>query len=778
MRGAVTLRRMSPKPSSAAAPGGALLLDDPLEWPRFGRRAGPPHEDSRWESQVALGGMFCAACALTIEAALKAVPGVVQAEVSAAAERARVVWDARKTRPSQWMAAIEAAGYRAQPALDAAVREVRRREMRQWLWRWLVAGFCMMQVMMYAWPAYVAAPGDLSAEMEQLLRWASWVLTLPVVLFACGPFFRGAWRDVRMRRIGMDLPVALGMGITFAVSTLHTFGQGGEVYFDSLTMFVFFLLSGRLLEQRLRHRNLGLLEQSHNRLPDSARRVRADGSTEDVAVRQLRVGDVVRVLPGECFVADGTVLRGRSQVDEALLTGESTPVAKGQGDPVVAGSGNLSAPLHIRAERLGEQTVYAGMAALMHEAATHKPQVARLADRVARPFLWGVLLCALAALLWHWHEDPARAWMAAVAVLIVTCPCALSLAAPVPLLTLAGSAARRGVLVRRLDALEALAGVDTVVFDKTGTLTSGALRLGPVRLPQAGAQADAVGLATLLARHSRHPAARALAALHPAADWRLSEVRECMGQGLQAVAARGEDVWDVRLGSAAFTRQPHETARLVLAARRQGEQAWVPWAGFDLVETLRPQAAQVVRALQASGLQVWLLSGDRESAVARLAADLGIAHARGACSSDAKLALLKQLQAQGRRVAMVGDGLNDGPVLAGAEVSFALGSAVPLAQAQADVAMPGGDLRQVLHLWQQARRAARVVRQNLGWALAYNAVCIPLAAAGWMPAWLAGLGMALSSLLVVGNAARLARWPDSEKNQPASQAHEALAAIN
>ncbi|MFT3814692.1 MAG: cation-translocating P-type ATPase [Acidovorax sp.] len=771
---------MSPTPSSAAAPGGALLLDDPQEWPRFGRSVG----EGRWESHAVLGGMFCAACALAIEAALKAVPGVQQAEVSAAAERARVVWDAGRTRPSQWMAAIEAAGYRAQPALDAAAREVRRREMRQWLWRWLVAGFCMMQVMMYAWPAYVAAPGDLSAEMERLLRWASWVLTLPVVLFACGPFFRGAWRDVRARRIGMDLPVALGMGIAFAVSTLHTFGAGagGEVYFDSLTMFVFFLLSGRLLEQRLRHRNLGLLEQSRNRLPDSAQRVRADGALETVAVRQLRAGDVVRVLPGECFVADGTVLHGQSQVDEALLTGEATPIAKGPGDTVVAGSGNLGAPLDVRAERLGEQTVYAGMVALMREAATHKPQAARLADRVARPFLWGVLLCALAALLWHWNEDPARAWMAAVAVLIVTCPCALSLAAPVPLLTLAGSAARQGVLVRRLDALETLAGVDTVVFDKTGTLTSGTLRLGAVRLQQAGA----LELAALLARHSRHPAARALAALEPSADWRLAEVRECVGQGLQAVATRGDDRWELRLGSAAFAQQPDDGARLVLAARRQGARDWLPWASFDLEETLRPQAGQVVRALQAQGLQVWLLSGDREGAVQRLAAELGIAHARGACSSEAKLALLQQLQAQGRRVAMVGDGLNDGPVLAGADVSFALGSAVPLAQAQADVAVPGGDVRQVLHTWRQARRALRVVRQNLGWALAYNAVCIPLAVAGWMPAWLAGLGMALSSLLVVGNAARLARWPAMEPgrepgfepNQPSAQAQEALAAMN
>ncbi|MGE8320026.1 MAG: heavy metal translocating P-type ATPase, partial [Comamonas sp.] len=505
---------------------------------------------------------------------------------------------------------------------------------------------------------------------------------------------------------------------------------------------------------------------------------------------ELRVGDVIRVLPGECFAADGTVLRGASEADEALLTGESTAIAKGEGDAVVAGSCNGSAPLEVRVERLGEQTIHAGMVALMRAAATQKPDVVRLADRVARPFLWGVLLCAAATLLW-WRDEPARAWMAAVAVLIVTCPCALSLAAPVSLLTAAGAAARNGVLVRRLQALEALAGVDTVVFDKTGTLTSGTLQLQQVQLRQAGAlqQAQVVQLAALLARYSRHPAAGALAAVElndAPTGWQLSEVQEHIGQGLQAVAlelsAAGESVaaWEVRLGSAAFTEQAGETARLVLAARRRGAKLWQAWACFELGETPRPQARAVVQALQAQGLEVWLLSGDREAAVWQLANELGIAHACGRCSPDTKLALLQDLQRQGRRVAMVGDGLNDGPVLAGADVSFAMGSAVPLAQAQADVAVPGGDLRQVLHSFAQARRALRIVRENLAWALLYNAVCVPLAIAGWMPAWLAGLGMALSSLLVVGNAARLARWPrvpeDSMPNTAPALIQQAQAA--
>lgn len=771
----------SPPASHEAGSGpvlGTLLLDDVREWPRFGRCL----DDiaGRWESHIVIGGMYCAACALTIEDALRTVPGVEQVEVSTSAERARVVWLAGQTRPLRWMAAIEAAGYRVQPAMDASVRELRRQESRQLLWRWLVAAFCMMQVMMYAWPVYVAQPGDLSADMESLLRWASWVISLPVLLFTCQPFFKGAWRDLRRRQVGMDLPVALGMGIAFGVSTLGTLDPGGpfgsEVYFDSFTMFVFFLLSGRLLEQRLRHRNAGLLDAALNRLPQSVQRVENNGGLQPVALSDLRVGDTIHVLPGDIFAADGVVRRGYSQADESLLTGEATPRPKTIGDSVVSGSANLVAPLDIEVVRLGEQTVYAGMVALMRQAATQKPAMVQLADRVARPFLWGVLLCAvLAAVLW-WPQGPAQALMVAVAVLIVTCPCALSLAAPASLLCAAGAAARHGALVRRLQALEQLNHVDTVVFDKTGTLTDGRLSLQQVTIlgPLPGKEVSR--LAALLARQSHHPAARAL--VQPdtgeASGWRMDEVHEVAGHGLQArVVQLGNfpnhaampptgQSFELRLGSAAFTELPQDEApgaRLVLAWRGCHQGPWQPLAAFSLTESPRPEAFQALQALRQAGLHICLLSGDREEAVQALAHQLDIEVAHGQCSPAGKLDWLQARQSKGHRIAMVGDGLNDGPVLAAAQVSFAMGDALPLAQAQSDIVIPGGDLRVVACCMLHARATLRVIRQNLLWAAAYNVLCVPLAMLGHMPAWLAGLGMALSSLAVVLNAARLLRWP-------------------
>ncbi|MBT9442854.1 MAG: cation-translocating P-type ATPase [Acidovorax sp.] len=724
-----------------------------------------------WDSQVVLDGMHCAACALTIEDALRSVPGVLQADVSAATRRARVVWQPSQVQPSQWMDAVHKAGYRAMPAMDAFAREQRQRENRRALWRWLVAGFCMMQVMMYAWPAYVAQPGDLTGEMEQLLRWASWVITLPMVVFSCGPFFSSALRDIRLRRVSMDLPVALGMAITFVVSTAGTFDPAGifgkEVYYDSLTMFVFFLLTGRWLELRLRDRTAGALEAVMNRLPDSVERRTADGSFVRVATRRVVAGDIIRVLPGEAFPADGRITLGSTHADESLLTGESTPVARPVGSTVTAGSYNLQAPVEVHVEGTGGQTRFAQIVALMESASLQKPRLAQLADRIARPFLVAVLVAAGLAAVYWWPSDPGHALMVAVAVLIVTCPCALSLATPVAMLTAAGTLARHGVLVRNLQGLEALAHVDTVVFDKTGTLTRDGMALQAVHTAHGWSTQEVLALAASLARHSMHPASRAVVAAAAALDdgrWAVTDLQEEAGQGLVARVhdrlGAGQPARQVRLGSAHHAGvAPEEagSALQVVLSEQHVSGAVSELARFDLVEDLRAEAPAVVTALEQGGVAVQLLSGDRVGAVQRVAAQAGIAQAAGECTPQGKLAALQALQAGGHQVAMVGDGLNDGPVLAGAHVSFAFGRAVPLAQSQADFVVLGDSLALVPQTVLLARRTLRVVRQNLWWAAGYNALCVPLAVVGWMPAWLAGLGMALSSLLVVLNAARLAR---------------------
>jgi len=756
---------------------GLSVWDEAQEWSRFSQ-ATPPEgaaagsASGLWESQVLVSGMHCAACSLMLEQALLATPGVMSVKVSAASQRASVVWSASLTRPSLWLRAPRAIGYTLSPALDTAASDQARRETRLALWRWLVAGFCMMQVMMYAFPAYISEPGDITPDIEKLLRWASWVLTLPVLLFSCRPFFANALRDIRLGTVSMDLPVALGILITFAISSAATFEPAGwwsaEVYFDSLTMFVFFLLTGRWLEQRLRARTSGALDALVQRLPDSVQRRLPGGDFEQVAVRRLVPDDLVRVLPGQAFPADGVVESGSTFADEALLTGESRPVRRALGDAVMAGSYNLSATVLVRVMQLGTGTRYAGIVALMQRAAVDKPRLALLADRIAKPFLWFVLLAALLAAAFWWGTDPARAIMAAVAVLVVTCPCALSLATPTAMLTTAGVLARRGVLVRRLQAIEALAEIDTVVFDKTGTLTEARMGLRQAATRPGLSPGGALALAAALAQDSLHPVSRALVAAAQTTDTlslqaqpMVSGISEQAGQGMSGLLTQGFEsacAGPLRLGSALLCGvddAPQSDSLQVFLVDGSG---WL--ARFELDEVVRPDAAEAVKQLQAAGLDVQMLSGDRSAAARRVAQGLGIDQVQGDCTPQSKLAWLQSLQGRGRKVLMVGDGLNDGPVLARADVSVAVGQAVPMAQAQSDFIIPGGQLRRLAQMPAQARRTLQIVRQNLLWAAAYNLVCVPLAIGAYLPAWLAGLGMALSSLLVMANAARLTRTAD------------------
>ena len=712
------------------------------------------------QSTLRISGMYCAACAGVIEAALRQVDGVAEARVSAAAERATVRWE-RRGQPAALIAAVRRAGYDAAPDAAAPARALRRAESRQALWRLFVAWFCMMQVMMLAWPSYVAAPGELPDDLRQLLNWGAWVLSLPVVWWSAAPFFAGAWRSLRTRRIGMDVPVAIGVAVTFVASTGATFAPGGafghEVYFDSLTMFVAFLLAGRWLEMRARHRAAATLETALAAVPRSARRLGDDGSVQRVDVDTLRPGDVVQVPLGEAFPADGVLLDGSTAVDEALLTGESTPQARGAGDALVAGSVNVGAPVTMRVERVGADTRYEAIVALMQQALTQRPALARAADRWAVPFLWAVLLLAAGAAAAWSLVDPSRALWVAVSVLIVTCPCALSLAAPSAMTAAAGALARDGVLLARLDALEPLAQVRCLFVDKTGTLTEDRLQLSGVRLHGAdrGEARALQRVAASLAAHSTHPLSRALAEATPGAPSQTWHgLRELPGQGLEGVDADGR-VW--RLGRAGWAAGhdvvPDEALRLVLGLDGRAV------AGFAFDERLRPDAADTLRQLRAQGVEVRLLSGDAPQRVAVLAARLGAEApaVQGAATPEDKLAAVRAAQAGGARVAMVGDGVNDAPVLAQADVSFAMGQGALAARAAADAIVVGNRLAGIARARALARRTMRVVRQNIVWAATYNAVCIPLALTGWLPPWAAGLGMALSSLLVVGNSMRLAR---------------------
>ena len=746
--------------AAAAVTADLAALDDPQELARFTRWAVGAGGQREGVSSLRLSGLHCAACAGLIEQALHGLQGVLEARVSAAAACAQVRWDPARTQASALIAAIRRAGYDAVPDAAAEARELRRAEARRALWRLFVAAFCSMQIMMLAAPSYLAAAGDLADDLRALLNWGSWVLALPVLVFSAAPMFSGAWRALRQRRIGMDVPVALGLAVTFVASTGATFDAGGvfgsEVYFDSLAMFVAFLLGARWLEMRARHRAAESLEDSLATLPETALRVAADGRIECVAVTRLRPGDRVRVPVGAGFAADGVLLEGSTQAGEAMLTGESSPVAKGVGDELIAGSVNLGLPVEMRVLRVGADTRHAAIVALVREASTQRPALARSVDRWAAPFLWSVLALAAAAGAGWWLIEPARAVWVVVAVLIVTCPCALSLAAPSAMLAAAGRLARSGVLLRRLDALDAMARVTTLFIDKTGTLTEDRPQWrAQVSLHDAPAADDAQWLARAgaLAAWSSHPLSVALAAqARSSLAWH--QVREWPGQGVEGCDVQGQ-LW--RLGSAAFVG-----ATGAADAADDGLHLWFgtegqAWMRFDFDEALRADAAAAVARLHALGLRMHLLSGDRPERVQRLATQLQLDASEGGASPERKLAAVAQAQQRGEVVAMVGDGINDAPVLARADASFAMGQGALVARSSADAVVLAMRLSDVADALQLARRCRRVVRQNFVWAAAYNAACVPLALAGWLPPWAAGLGMAASSLVVVGNALRLTR---------------------
>jgi Cu2+-exporting ATPase len=745
------------------------------------RRADADHDDPALKLYDEMGldgdavftveGLRCAACVWLIERRVAALAGVRSAVLNVATERLHVVWDADACRPSIILGALRAIGYTAYP-YDASRHGARlERERAVLLRRLFVAGLSMMQVMMYAAPVYLAADGAIDADMLALMGWASFLLTLPAVSYCAWPFLRGAWLDLRRGLPGMDVPVALGIVAAFAGSAVALVRGAGPVYFDSITMFVFLLLGSRWLELDTRRMAARALEGLQHAAPATALLMRAwpaSCEAETVAASRLRPGDVILVPPGQTVAADGTIVDGRTEVDLALLTGESRTRAMGPGDRLAGGAVNVAQAVTLRVNSSAADSTLAMLVKLSERAGQDKPRLALWADRVGAWFVLA-LLALTAAVFAAWQAaDPVRAWPAAVAVLVVSCPCALSLATPTALAAALERLLRHGVLAVKPHVLETLARATHVVFDKTGTLTlgrpvlRGAMAIGAL-------DADAcLRIAASLEAGSAHPLARALREAGGPAGAPARDVDHVVGQGVEGSV----DGLRYRLGSAAFVAGlAGGAARLDAPAAASGETTivWLGGAGgwlarYTLADGLRPDAAVVVRALQDSGKSVLLLSGDDDAAVRAVAARLGIKDARGRQLPQDKLAAVRALQAAGAVVAMVGDGVNDAAVLGGADVSFAMGGGAGLAQLHADCVLldagGGAGDRGLAALGEAVRTAyacMRVIRQNLGWALLYNLVAIPAAASGLLNPWLSSLGMAASSALVVLNALRLRR---------------------
>ena len=788
------------------------ILDDPEELLEYARpMAGQP---DRQEAILAIDAVHCAACTQTLAAAIDDAHARI--EVNVVSRRARLEWEPAHHAASALLQRLADIGYEPRPLPLDMVERADPRPRRRALWRMLVGVLCMMQVMMFSIPRYLGGE-QIPPDLQQLLIWAEAMLTIPALLFAAGPFFSAAWRDTRQGRIGMDTPVALGIAIT-VITSVVAFYQGHEVYFDSVTMIIGLLLVARWLESRAREKAAAGLGNSLARLPEAADRLRPDGSIERVSRRRLQPGDHISVPAGTTFAVDGLILEGQSEVDESLLTGESEPQPRGPGMPVVSGSLNLRDPLIVEVTHRAADSRLAELNRLIERASTSRPSVLRTADRYAGPFLVAVLLIALAAGIGWWFIDPARAPWVAAAVLIVTCPCALALAAPSALLATLGGLARRGIIIDRSDTLESLAQSRVMLFDKTGTLSTSTPTLTVAGTSPGLTAADALQLAARIERSSLHPVARAFAeaagkvlkknAPLPAelafGEARILEVTNIPSGGLQARFDLGGMLWDasiipehafislhlqpIHTEETATATQEYRTADAGNASQTSRTYTAIPQqssqqssqqspqqpspqpspppplqpplhARFHLQETLRPGAATTVQQLRADGVQCLIVSGDHPERVRQLGRQLELADEAlyaGARPED-KLALMQHLQQQGQRVTMVGDGVNDAPVLSRADVSVSLASAAPLAQHHADILLLSERLDGLLAARQAARRALAIVHQNLIFSCLYNVLAIPLAVAGLVPPWLAGLGMAGSSLVVVLNALRAAR---------------------
>ncbi|KRW59981.1 heavy metal translocating P-type ATPase [Pseudomonas sp. TTU2014-080ASC] len=705
------------------------------------------------ETCLLIEGISCAACGWLIEKHLRGIQGVEEARLNLSNHRLIVRWSDSQVPLSNLLKALRKIGYAAHPWQADAAAEKLQQENRLAIRQLGVAGMLWMQVMMATMATWPEFNVDLSPELDKILRWVSLFLTTPIVFYCCGQFFRGALRDLRTRHLTMDVSVSLAIAGAYIAGIWSTVTGQGELYFDAVGMFALFLLAGRYLERRARERTAAATAQLVNLLPASCLRLDTEGQSQRILLSELHIGDQVLVPPGSLLPADGKIVQGQSSIDESLLTGEYLPQPRTPGDAVTAGTLNVEGPLTVEVQALGDATRLSAIVRLLERAQSDKPRLAMLADKVAQWFLIIVLLvAAVVGVIW-WQIDPSRAFWIVLSLLVATCPCALALATPTALTTATGSLHKLGMLLTRGHVLEGLNHIDTLVLDKTGTLTEGRLTLSAIH-PLSSLDSDTcLALAAALENRSEHPIAKAFGQAPQPAE----EVTSYPGLGLEGrVNGRllriGQPDFVCTLSASAAPAIQGEHGQWLLLGDGSGPLAW-----FVLDDRLREDAAELIQAAKGKNWEILLLSGDSSPMVAEVARQLGINDARGGLTPDAKLEVLKQLHSQGRKVLMLGDGVNDVPVLAAADISVAMGSATDLAKTSADAVLLSNRLSSLVQALSVAKRTRHIIIENLLWASLYNGLVLPFAAIGWVtPIW-AALGMSVSSLLVVLNALRLAR---------------------
>ena len=705
------------------------------------------------EIQLSVEGLTCAACAWLIERHLMGLAGLHYVNVNTTTHRARIKWDPDRLSLSDILKGFAKIGYRAYPFQTHSQEALYAREVRSYMFRMALAGLGSMQVMMCAVALYMDFFISVEEEFMIYFKWISLLLSTPIMIYSAQPFYVGAWRSLKQGHLSMDVSVSLALIGAFVASIWATVFNTGEVYYDSITMFVFLLLLGRLLELRARRKASESSSNLARLVPIMATRIDADGEHE-VPAKTLRVGDRVRVLAGATLPADGIITLGQASLNEAMLTGEQLPLLKQAGDPVFAGTISTDAPLEIRVSHPIEESRLAQIMRLQDSALDDKPAIAQLADVLSRHFILVLLLIAAAVwTFWHFHA-PERAFWVTLSVLVATCPCALSLATPTALTSATAHLTRSGILLRRGHVLDVLTRANRIVMDKTGTLTTGNISLVGVQPLAELGEDECLAIARALEAYSEHPIARAFRSkgADDAVLLAASGVTPVIGHGIEGRIAGKH----YRIGSARWLGlSDKQNAAQGLAIYLADETR--PLARFTLADTVRADAGALIQAFKAAGLQTTILTGDSSPQADTVARELGVDELVKGVTPDGKLAYLKARETAGDISIMVGDGINDAPVLAGAHASFAMAGGTDLAKNSADAILLADDLSRLLTARTLALRTRRIIQENFAWSIGYNLLVLPLAASGWLPPYLAAAGMSLSSLIVVTNSMRLNR---------------------
>ncbi|MGY4107141.1 heavy metal translocating P-type ATPase [Aeromonas encheleia] len=708
---------------------------------------------SQREIQLSVEGLTCAACAWLIERHLTRLDGLHYVNVNTTTHRARIKWDPARLSLSDILKGFAKIGYRAYPFQTHSQEALYAREVRSYMFRMALAGLGSMQVMMCAVALYMDLFISVEEEFMIYFKWISLLLSTPIMIYSAQPFYVGAWRSLKQGHLSMDVSVSLALIGAFVASIWATVFNTGEVYYDSITMFVFFLLLGRLLELRARRKASESSSNLARLVPIMATRIDEDGE-HDVAAKTLQVGDRVRVLAGATLPADGIITLGQASLNEAMLTGEQLPLLKRPGDPVYAGTINTDAPLDIRVSHPIAESRLAQIMRLQDSALDDKPAIAQLADVLSRHFILVLLLIAAGVwTYWHFHQ-PEQAFWITLAVLVATCPCALSLATPTALTSATAHLTRTGILLRRGHVLDVLTRANRVVMDKTGTLTTGNISLTGTQALAELSETRCLAIAQALEAYSEHPIARAFrgSAGEGVATLPASEVLPVIGHGIQGTVAGTR----YRIGSARWLGLAEEQSATQGLAIYLADDARL-LARFSLADTLRPDARALIQAFKAAGLHTTILTGDGSAEADAIARELGVDELVKGVTPDGKLSYLKAREAAGDISIMVGDGINDAPVLAGAHASFAMAGGTDLAKNSADAILLADDLSRLLTARTLALRTRKIIKENFAWSIGYNLLVLPLAASGWLPPYLAAAGMSLSSLIVVTNSMRLNR---------------------